>query len=55
MTPGQLADRALRTVDRAGGELGYLVVKQKLSRRTLQSVLDALQSAVDDLKQALGD
>lgn len=50
MSPGQLADRALTQVYRAGGLLGVMVEKRSLSRAGLDDVIIRLESAVKDLK-----
>lgn len=55
MTPGALADRAWTAINRAGGQLGGMVVRKALNARQVRQVLSELERAKSDLRKVLGD
>lgn len=54
-SPGALADRAWRTINRAGGQLGGMVIKKSLRAHEVREILEKLESARSDLLGILGE
>lgn len=55
MTPGALADRAWRTINCAGGQLGGMVIKKSLRAHEVREVLEMIEGARGDLREILGE
>lgn len=55
MTPGALADRAWAAINRAGGQLGGMVVKRNLRAHEVREVIEKLEGAKGDLQKVLGE
>lgn len=53
MTPGALADRAWTAINRAGGQLGGMVVRKALNARQLRQVLSELERAENLLREII--
>lgn len=53
MTPEKQAQAAHDRAAFAAGQLGYMLVKRRLSQRRLQLAIDALQEALESAKRLL--